>query len=127
MYSLRVFEVENKKQLAFFVTKTSDGQPIDFEPVEKPNDRHVIYFNYDSIVDFSIGVKAIEKDDPDYVENKQNNSQDDDEDDDNDEETLNAEIESNIIFLLFFLILVKIKLKFWKKLKFPSTVTMTFR
>ena len=52
-------EVEYKNKLAFRVTKTSDGEPIDFQPLEQPNDRHVIYFNYDSIVDFSIGVKNL--------------------------------------------------------------------
>ena len=40
------------------MTKSSNGQPIDFEPVySKPNNRHTILFNYDSIVDFSIGIQ----------------------------------------------------------------------
>ncbi len=84
-------KVENKKKLAFFVTKASDGQPIDFEPIEKPNDKHVIYFNYDTIIDFSIGVKSIDK-----------NDQIDIVDDLKDEETLNAEIECRNKFILLY-------------------------
>ncbi len=52
----------------------------------------MIYFNYDTIVDFSIGVKSIDKDDlNDLI------------DDIKDEETLNAEIESKNIFYLYYL------------------------
>lgn len=43
-----------------FEVKKSNGQPIDFKPAEKnsTNDRQIICFNYDSLVDFSIGVKG---------------------------------------------------------------------
>lgn len=58
------FKVEYKDQLAFEVKK-SDGEPIEFQPVvqssDHPDNRQVIYFNYDSIVDFSIGVKGNSK------------------------------------------------------------------
>lgn len=54
----RFFLVEYKDQLAFEVKKSIDGEPIEFQPVQNSDDRHVIYFNYDSIVDFSIGVKS---------------------------------------------------------------------
>jgi 2,3-bisphosphoglycerate-independent phosphoglycerate mutase len=60
--SLSRFKVEYKDQLAFEVKKASDGQPVEFRPAQNVNDRHVIYFNYDSIVDFSIGVKNPEQD-----------------------------------------------------------------
>lgn len=49
--------MEYKDQLAFEVKKASNGQPIEFQPVKNANDRQVIHFNYDSIVDFSIGVQ----------------------------------------------------------------------
>ena len=40
------------------MTKSSNGQPIEFEPIfSKPNNRQTIFFNYDSIVDFSIGIQ----------------------------------------------------------------------
>lgn len=66
MFSILIInQVEYKDQLAFEVKK-SNGQPIEFQPLvvkqksagDETNDRRqVIYFNYDSIVDFSIGVK----------------------------------------------------------------------
>jgi hypothetical protein len=44
------------------VTKTSTGQPIEFEPVssKQNNNLQTIYFNYDTIVDFSIGIQEEE-------------------------------------------------------------------
>lgn len=77
-------EVEYKNPLAFVVTKASNGQPIEFQPIDKPNDRHVIYFNYDSTVDFSIGIR---EDPANQVLNKDDSS-------DSSEQVLNAEIES---------------------------------
>ena len=38
--------------------KTSNGQPIEFDPVcSKKGNLQTIYFNYDTIVDFSIGIQ----------------------------------------------------------------------
>jgi hypothetical protein len=50
-------EVESDKPVEFEVTKAKDGQPVEFQPFVHPNNRHVIYFNYDQIVDFAIGVR----------------------------------------------------------------------
>ena len=50
-------EVEYNNPVDFEVKKASDGTPVEFQPVEHPNNRHIIYFNYDRIVDFIIGVK----------------------------------------------------------------------
>jgi len=53
------------------VTKTSTGQPIEFEPVssKQNNNLQTIYFNYDTIVDFSIGIQE------DESASKQSNTQ----------------------------------------------------
>ena len=56
-YSI-ILKVDYKKPLGFSVTKTSNGQPIAFEPVcTKEKNLQTIFFNYDTIVDFSIGIQ----------------------------------------------------------------------
>ncbi len=68
-------EVESDKPVEFEVTKARDGQPVDFQPLLQPNNRHTIYFNYDQIVDFVIGVRnkepAVDSFDEDAVLNAQ--------------------------------------------------------
>ena len=76
--------VENKNPLAFKVTNSNDGKPIEFQPYKRPNDRQIIYFNYDSIVDFTIDVRNTS---PLPEEDSLSNS----------EETLNAEIDSKYL------------------------------
>ena len=82
------FLVEYKKPLGFRVTKTSDGQPIDFEPVStRQKNLQTIYFDYDTIVDFSIGIKEEQQ------LNRPHQAQLPSPQDDNDNENLKAEIE----------------------------------
>lgn len=74
--------------MGFSVTKTSDGQPIDFEPVStRQKHLQTIYFNYDTIVDFSIGIKEEQQ------LNRPHQAQLPPPQDDNDNENLKAEIE----------------------------------
>ncbi len=69
------------------MTKTSDGQPIDFEPVStRQKHLQTIYFNYDTIVDFSIGIKEEQQ-------LRSHQTQLSPSQDDNDNENLKAEIE----------------------------------
>lgn len=71
--------------------KASDGQPVEFRPAQNVNDRHVIYFNYDSIVDFSIGVKNPEQDTLSSSDSSDSSSKK--------AETLNAYIEGKIFLI----------------------------
>ena len=50
-------EVEYKKPLEFTVTKTRDKQALEYKSLAEFNDRHIIRFNYKTVVDFTIGVK----------------------------------------------------------------------
>jgi len=94
--SFFLYQVEYKKPLGFCVTKTSDGQPIEFEPVSnKQKNLQTIYFNYDTIVDFSIGiqeeVKVAKQDNSLNLTQKM--SPFDDQDKEMNNENLKAEIE----------------------------------
>jgi hypothetical protein len=61
------FEVESDRPVVFEVRKASDGEVVDFQPVQQPNNRHIIYFNYDQIVDFVIGVRSRDPNNRDEV------------------------------------------------------------
>jgi len=50
-------QVQHENLLEFKVLKDSNGEPIEFQPIEKPNNRHIIYFNSHSIDDFSILIR----------------------------------------------------------------------
>jgi hypothetical protein len=49
--------VQSENFLEFKVLKTSNRKSIEFQPIEKPNNRHIIYFNSHSIQDFSILIR----------------------------------------------------------------------
>ena len=41
----------------FSVKKSADGEPVEFKSFQKINDKQGINFKYESIVDFTVGVK----------------------------------------------------------------------
>ena len=52
-----LIQVEYKKPLDFSVKKSADGEPVEFKSFQKLNDKQGINFKYESIVDFTVGVK----------------------------------------------------------------------
>lgn len=68
-----LLQIEHTNPIMFFITDSLTNESIEFKPSYKPRNRHLAYFEYNSLTDFSIEVQKNRfREELNYRFNKQN-------------------------------------------------------
>lgn len=52
-----LFQIEHRNPIVFVITNSLTDEPVDFKSTYKPKNRHIIYFDYDDFIDFTVNVQ----------------------------------------------------------------------